>query len=192
MVTSVRTFDGNSDVLWSQSRQSHRYEAPSDAKNKWGGRSYRIAVSIEGFDVSAFEPLVPLVALLYSRFMGIVRKVLSGSAAMMTGGASLAVFQFRSDTERGTRETKKLRKTIQNQSSLPGVGVSEPNVVVGQQILGAGSTDALRLTSDSLAESAPSDRSAGWKVDPSAPSNERFWSGSAWTGITRVSQIQTE
>jgi len=135
---------------------------------------------------------VPLVALLYIRYMGIIRKVLSGSAAMMTGGASLAAFQFRSDTERGTRETKKLRKTIQNQSSPPGVSVSEPNVVVGQQILGAGSTDALRLTSDSLAESAPSDRSAGWKVDPSAPSNERFWSGSAWTGITRVSQIQAE
>jgi len=192
MVTSVRTFDGNSDVLWSQSRQSHRVEAPSDANNKWGGRSYRIAVSIAGCDVPAVRLLVPLVALLYIRYMGIIRKVLSGSAAMMTGGASLAAFQFRSDTERGTRETKKLRKTIQNQSSPPGVSVSEPNVVVGQQILGAGSTDALRLTSDSLAESAPSDRSAGWKVDPSAPSNERFWSGSAWTGITRGSQIQAE
>jgi len=162
--------------------------SPVGCKNKWGGRSYRIA----GYDVPAVRRLVPLVAMLYICFMGIIRKVLSGSAAIMTGGASLTVLQFRSDTERGTRQTKKLRNTVKNQSSLPGVSVSEPNVVVGQQILGAGSTDALRLTSDSLAESAPSDRSAGWKVDPSAPSNERFWSGSAWTGITRGSQIQAE
>jgi hypothetical protein len=124
--------------------------------------------------------------------MGIIRKAISGSAAIMTGGASLAVFQFRSDTERGTRETKKLRKTIQNQSSSPGVSVTEPSVLAGQQILGAGSTDALRLTSDLLTESAPSDKSAGWKVDPSAPTIERFWSGTAWTSITRVSQIQAE
>ncbi len=38
--------------------------------------------------------------------MGIIRKALSGSAAGVTGGVSLLFLQFRSDTERITRELK--------------------------------------------------------------------------------------
>jgi hypothetical protein len=38
--------------------------------------------------------------------MGLLRKLISGSAAVATGGISLGVVQFRSDTERSTRELK--------------------------------------------------------------------------------------
>ena len=117
--------------------------------------------------------------------MGILRKAISGSAAIVTGGASLAVVQFRSDTERGTRETKKLRKQIHSSDV---VGTSIPNVLSGHQTLGAGSTDALGLVSESKSTDAPSDTSAGWKADPSTSATERFWSGSAWTDITRTRQ----
>jgi hypothetical protein len=45
--------------------------------------------------------------------MGLIRKTISGTAAVMTGGLSLGVVQYRSDTERGTRQTKLLRKEQQ-------------------------------------------------------------------------------
>ena len=38
--------------------------------------------------------------------MGLLRKLIAGSAAVTTGGLSLGVVQFRSDTERSTRELK--------------------------------------------------------------------------------------
>jgi hypothetical protein len=47
--------------------------------------------------------------------MGVIRKFISGTAAAITGGASLGVIQFRSDTERGTRQTKLLRQDLERQ-----------------------------------------------------------------------------
>lgn len=47
--------------------------------------------------------------------MGVIRKFISGTAAAVTGGASLGVIQFRSDTERGTRQTKLLRQDLERQ-----------------------------------------------------------------------------
>ena len=47
--------------------------------------------------------------------MGLIRKVISGSAAMATGGLSLGVVQYRSDTERATRQTKLLRQEMERQ-----------------------------------------------------------------------------
>ncbi len=41
--------------------------------------------------------------------MGIIRKTIASTLAVSTGGASLAFVQFRSDTERSTRQTKLLR-----------------------------------------------------------------------------------
>lgn len=49
--------------------------------------------------------------------MGLIRKLISGSAAAATGGASLGVVQFRSDTERGTRQTKLLRRELERQDT---------------------------------------------------------------------------
>lgn len=42
--------------------------------------------------------------------MGLLRKAISGTLAVSTGGLSLGVVQYRSDTERGTRQTKLLRE----------------------------------------------------------------------------------
>ena len=50
--------------------------------------------------------------------MGLFRKVISGSAAVATGGLSLAAVQYRSDTERGTRQTKLLREEQQKANDL--------------------------------------------------------------------------
>lgn len=48
--------------------------------------------------------------------MGLIRKAISGSLAAATGGLSLFVVQYRSDTERAARQTKLLRKEIQRQN----------------------------------------------------------------------------
>ena len=45
--------------------------------------------------------------------MGLIRKVISGSLGYATSGLSLGVVQFRSDTERGTRQTKLLRQEME-------------------------------------------------------------------------------
>jgi len=42
--------------------------------------------------------------------MGLLRKAISGTLAVGTGGLSLGVVQYRSDTERGTRQTKLMRQ----------------------------------------------------------------------------------
>jgi hypothetical protein len=47
--------------------------------------------------------------------MGLIRKIISGSAAVATGGMSLGVIQFRSDTERGTRQTKLSRQAMERE-----------------------------------------------------------------------------
>lgn len=47
--------------------------------------------------------------------MGVIRKVISGTAAICTGGLSLGVLQFRSDTERSTRQTRLLREEMERQ-----------------------------------------------------------------------------
>lgn len=47
--------------------------------------------------------------------MGLIRKAISGTAAIATGGASLGVVQWRSDTERVAHQTKLLRKEIERQ-----------------------------------------------------------------------------
>lgn len=47
--------------------------------------------------------------------MGLIRKVISGSAAIATGGASLGVVQFRSDTERVAHQVKLQRLQEQQQ-----------------------------------------------------------------------------
>ena len=54
--------------------------------------------------------------------MGILRKVISGTMAVGTGGLSLMAVQYRSDTERGTRATKQLRNEVarQNANFIPG------------------------------------------------------------------------
>ncbi len=120
--------------------------------------------------------------------MGIIRKIISSSAAMVTGGASLTVVQFRSDTERGTRETKKLRRAIQGNNSATGLeGAAIPTVGI-TPTPGAGATDGLSLVSKLEAVNAPSDKSVGWKDDLNSPGMERFWTGSSWTGITRERQ----
>lgn len=47
--------------------------------------------------------------------MGILRKAISGSLALGTGGLSLGVVQYRSDTERAARQTKLLRQEMQRE-----------------------------------------------------------------------------
>ncbi len=50
--------------------------------------------------------------------MGIIRKILSSTAAASTGGLSLFVIPFRNDTERTTREVKKTRRSLNRQGRL--------------------------------------------------------------------------
>jgi hypothetical protein len=47
--------------------------------------------------------------------MGFLRKTISGTLGLATGGLSLPFVQFRSDTERGTRQTKLLRDDARRQ-----------------------------------------------------------------------------
>ena len=49
--------------------------------------------------------------------MGLIRKAIAGTAAAATGGLSLGVVQYRSDTERGARQTKLLRQELQRQNA---------------------------------------------------------------------------
>ena len=58
--------------------------------------------------------------------MGLLRKVISGSLALGTGGLSLGVVQYRSDTERNTRQVALLRQDEQRrQQELMAVRVQE-------------------------------------------------------------------
>ncbi len=114
--------------------------------------------------------------------------MVSGSLAVVTGGASLAVVQFRSDTERGTRETKKLRQELGKLNQSGGVGnavapiPAQDSIVTPQPEIG---DSALRLSRSYSPEELPTDSSAGWKVHPDDASLERFWNGSTWTSMTR-------
>jgi hypothetical protein len=118
--------------------------------------------------------------------MGIIRKALSGSAALATNGMSLLFFQFRSDTERNTREIKRLRK--QNQSFGGGSGMSgQPEsraYPVVHSVIASVGTDALEL-SLSVSDERPLDDSPGWKRRQSSPGIEQFWNGAKWTSATR-------
>lgn len=76
--------------------------------------------------------------------MGLIRKVISGAAAVATGGASLAVVQFRSDTERGTRQTKLLRRDLAASAARAAVPVGPP-VVAEPSLPGRDGADELEL-----------------------------------------------
>lgn len=124
--------------------------------------------------------------------MGIIRKVISGSAAVATGGASLAVIQYRSDTERNTRQLVKLRQEVAHSNSTGGGDAYVVDAVGGGavhdpsigQVAGVAGTDALALVQSSRS-SQPQDTRAGWKPDPDAIGQERFWNGKGWTSKTR-------
>lgn len=129
----------------------------------------------------------------YHYVMGFIRKVVSGTAASVTGGASLFLIQFRSDTERGTHQTRKLRGDLQRQNRATthgmvyGVGGSD-GATAGLaavdeslgQVASAAGTDALSLFS-SGSKSQPDDFTPGWKPHPEQSSKELFWNGTAWT-----------
>lgn len=120
--------------------------------------------------------------------MGIIRKALAGSAAVATGGASLLVFQFRSDTERNTREIKKLRKSV-DRASLAG-GTASPSVPQGQQVSPAavsfgGIEAASAFDSNDGSAAEPSDLTPGWKPHPNLDGHELLWNGQAWTSVSR-------
>lgn len=114
--------------------------------------------------------------------MGILRKTVAGTLAAFTGGASLAAVQFRSDTERGTRETKKLRKEIgrQGQSGGTTFEVAAPNVA--PSVIQGMTADEI-LHSD--APERPTDTNPGWKPTPGISNQERFWNGTKWTSLSR-------
>ena len=120
--------------------------------------------------------------------MGIIRKLISGSLAVGTGGVSLGFVQFRSDTERGTRQTKKLRQELGKLNQAGGVPTSagttstNDSVITPQPEVG---DSALRLSQSYSPVELPVDTSAGWKQHPEDSSLERFWNGSTWTSMTR-------
>jgi len=133
--------------------------------------------------------------------MGFIRKVISGTAASLTGGASLLAIQFRSDTERGTKQISKLRADLQRQNragtheAVIGIGSSagmEPGLAPVDPSLGhvasAAGTDALSLFS-SGSSSQPADLTPGWKPHPEHPSQDLFWNGTAWTTKTRAKKL---
>jgi len=114
--------------------------------------------------------------------MGILRKAISGTAAALTGGVSLGVVQFRSDTERGTRQVKKLRKAVE--AANQGGQATYVNVPQVHTIALRGATDAVSLASQQETL-VPTDLTAGWKPHPTIPFQEQFWNGSRWTSMER-------
>jgi len=120
--------------------------------------------------------------------MGILRKAISGSAAFMTSGASLALIQFRSDTERNTHQLKKLTEEIAKSGAGGGVGTVIPGIAgmadpaVSLNLTTHAATDAVALTSGS-GDVPPDDLTPGWKVV--SGQGERFWNGHQWTKLTR-------
>jgi hypothetical protein len=117
--------------------------------------------------------------------MGIIRKAISGSLAAISGGASLGLVQFRSDTERGTRETKKLRKALTDSGQSGGVLNQSPSTSRHAPALFVPGTTASAITRSNNVNAQPLDLSVGWKTDPTDEGLERFWTGSAWTELQR-------
>jgi hypothetical protein len=119
--------------------------------------------------------------------MGIIRKAISGSLASVTGGASLALVQFRSDTERGTRETKKLRQELARQGQAGTSSPTTPAAPVASSpsiIQGVASRDFL----EDQVSLPPKNLTPGWKSMPNDKSQEMFWDGKKWTNLTRSKQ----
>jgi len=119
--------------------------------------------------------------------MGIIRKAISGSLAVFSGGASLGLVQFRSDTERGTRQTKKLREAITDDGQNGAGPNQSPPTTLHAPALFIPGTTASDISLSNSANTQPSELSAGWKTDPTDDGLERFWSGSAWTELQRDS-----
>ena len=131
--------------------------------------------------------------------MGIIRKAISGSMAVATGGLSLGVVQFRSDTERNTRQLVKLRQETARSGAGSGIVVDGSGVEYFEGAAGVSpetftspvvsiapvlGTDALEVAKD-LGVTLPTDIRAGWKTDPESEGQERFWNGKSWTSKTR-------
>jgi hypothetical protein len=121
--------------------------------------------------------------------MGILRKAIAGTGAFMTGGASLALVQFRSDTERNTREIKKLREAVERSGagSVSGIVVGDIEEASPQpeaNLTSYASTDAVTLTQSSELE-MPADQAPGWKRHPELEGKECFWNGRKWTSMVR-------
>ena len=129
--------------------------------------------------------------------MGILRKVIAGTGAIMTGGASLAAVQFRSDTERNTRQIKKLRQAVESaggEGSGSGVWSSGSGVSIGDDfespaptqlnLTSYASTNAVSLTHTSD-DQRPQDLAPGWKSHPEFDGKECFWNGHKWTSMVR-------
>ncbi len=124
------------------------------------------------------------------KLMGILRKAIAGTGAFMTSGASLAVVQFRSDTERNTRQIKKLRQAVE---SAGGEG-SGSGVLIGDDfgspaptqlnLTSYASTNAVSLTHTSD-DQRPLDLAPGWKSHPELDGKECFWNGHKWTTMVR-------
>lgn len=118
--------------------------------------------------------------------MGIIRKALSGTAAAITGGASLTVLQFRSDTERNTRQIKKLRRST-NSPALQ-AQPSEVHPLSSPGYVGDFSNKTVVFETtpkDEALKSRPGDLSPGWKPHPTSSGSEQFWNGTKWTTMVR-------
>ena len=144
---------------------------------------------------SILLPLAQTYALAYASHMGLIRKIISGTAASLTGGASLGIVQFRSDTERGTHQLKKLRRDLANSSNptmpfvigdsaSPSLSDSWTEAPIVDSLLSQGGTDALTASSSSGAN-VPANLSPGWKPHPIEAGREQFWNGRQWTSKVR-------
>lgn len=140
-------------------------------------------------------PLARKSGTVYAPYMGLIRKIISGTAASLTGGASLGIVQFRSDTERGTHQLKKLRRDLANSSNptmpcvigdsaSPSLSDSWTEAPVVDSLLSQGGTDALTASS-STGANVPANLSPGWKPHPIESGREQFWNGRQWTSKVR-------
>lgn len=141
-------------------------------------------------------PLAHAYGWTYTPTVGLLRKIISGTAASLTGGASLGIVQFRSDTERGTHQLKKLRRDIANSSNptqpfviggsaSPSLSDSWTEAPVVDSLLSQGGTDALAATNLVPAD-VPENLSPGWKPHPSESGRDQFWNGRQWTSKVRL------
>lgn len=121
--------------------------------------------------------------------MGMIRKTLSGTAAVVTGGLSLAVFQFRSDTERNSLQVKKMRREFEKSAGRSvscRIDANRDATVLNQNAVAQPPTGSMiSETISSMVEEIPEDRTPGWKSHPEKTGRERFWNGSSWTSLIR-------
>lgn len=103
---------------------------------------------------------------------------------MTTLVTGVPVVQFRSDTERGTLSTNRLRRGVDS-SREQGIGPFGPSETTSTSLINVDGGLPVSELDTSRTVNIPTDLRVGWKISPDDAGSERFWAGDRWTDITR-------